>query len=123
MEVAYAIDPQTTKAFAGGRIHPLGKGALKVSHRKLDPERSTVYRPFHTHLEKDYQPLVPGEAVECEVEFWPTTALIKKGWRIRLDVMPGLDPLDGSYQKHASNTICTGPKHLSYLQLPSIPEE
>ena len=121
VEVAYAVDPNTTRVFAGGLIHPLAKGALKVSHRKLDPARSTVYRPFHTHLKEDYQPLASRELVECEVEFWPTTAVLRKGWRVRLDVGPGLDPLDTSYQKGAMNTIYTGPDHASYIQLPVIP--
>ena len=36
-------------------------GWLRVSHRKLDPARSTPYRPFHTHDE--IQKLQPGETV------------------------------------------------------------
>jgi predicted acyl esterase len=111
-----------------GYYIPVTLGWLKVSHRKLDPERSTIYRPYHTHLKKDYQPLTPGEIVEAEVEIWPTTAFIKKGHRIRLDVQPAdgfdhpvLHLYDESYHKGASNTIYTGPDHPSYLQLPIIP--
>ena len=44
-----AIDPHT----------PIAQGWLRASHRKLDPELSTPYRPYHTHDEK--QPLTPGE--------------------------------------------------------------
>jgi hypothetical protein len=113
-----------------GKLFPIAFGALKVSHRKLDPEKSTVYRPYHTHRKEDYQPLTPGEAVEAEVELWPTTALVRKGWRIRLDVQPVsgdqlpmriYDAIDQTYQRGSSNTVYTGPKHLSYLQLPVIP--
>jgi uncharacterized protein len=113
-----------------GRFFPVGFGGLKVSHRKLELEKSTVYRPYHTHLKKDYQPLKPGEVVEAEVELWPTTAHIKKGWRIRLDVQPvtgagiGMriyDAIDQTYQKGSFNTIYTGTNHPSYLQLPIIP--
>jgi predicted acyl esterase len=108
---------------------PIGQGALKVSHRKLDPKKSTIYRPFHTHRKEDYQPLSPGEIVEAQVELWPTTALIRRGHRIVLDVQPatgeGLSPVremgDNSYQAGASNTIYTGLDHPSYLQLPIIP--
>jgi len=125
MDVPYAVGSQAMNKF-----FPVGQGALKVSHRKLDPEKSTIYRPWHTHLKEDYQPLTPGEVVETEVELWPTTALIKKGHRIRLNVqpatgeglmMPVYDPMDDKYQIGASNTIYTGPDHLSYLQLPVIP--
>jgi predicted acyl esterase len=113
-----------------GHYQPFQRGSLKVSHRKLDPEKSTIYRPYHTHLEADYQPLTPGEIVEAQVELWPGTALIKKGWRIRLDVQPVVgcawsDPdivdLDKSYQAGSFNSIYTGPDHLSYLQLSVIP--
>jgi predicted acyl esterase len=112
-----------------GHYSPFQRGELKVSHRKLDPDRSTIYRPYHTHLEADYQPLTPGEIVEAQVELWPGTALIKKGWRIRLDVQPvpgcgggTLVDLDQSYQSGSSNTIYTGPKNISYLQLAVIPD-
>jgi predicted acyl esterase len=111
------------------RLFPVAWGALKVSHRKLDPAKSTIYRPWHTHLKKDYQPLTPGEIVEAEVEIWPTTALIRKGHRIRLNVQPAngegimgrIYDLDEAYQRGASNTIYTGPDYPSYLQLPVIP--
>jgi len=121
-EVPYALDNTY------GTYTPVTLGWLKVSHRKLDPEKSTVYRPWHTHSRADYQPLTPGEIVEVEVEIWPTTAFIRKGHRIRLDVQPtdGYDhPIthlyDETYHRGASNTIYTGPDHPPCLQLPIIP--
>ena len=122
--------PYTTGNPGMNKLYPVAQGALKVSHRKLDPARSTVYRPYHTHLRADCQPLTPGEIVEVEVELWPTTALIRKGWRIRLDVQPitgegfvapFVDTEGNQYQVGASNTIYTGPEHPSYVQLPIIP--
>ena len=110
------------------RYVPVTMGWLKVSHRKTDPEKSTEYRPWHTHTKANYQPLTPDEVVEVEVEIWPTTAMIKKGCRIRLDIQPtdGYDhptthDYDESYHTGASNTIYTGPDHPSYLQIPIIP--
>jgi putative CocE/NonD family hydrolase len=105
-------------------------GHLKVSHRKEDPLQSTEYRPYHTHLEEDYQPLEAGEVVEVTVEFWPGTAHIKAGHRIRLDVQPwdgcGVSAMsrhlyNEKYHKGVDNSIYTGPIHGSYLQLPLIP--
>jgi putative CocE/NonD family hydrolase len=120
--------PYTLSHLHGGPYQSIAVGWLKVSHRKLNPTKSTIYRPWHTHTKSDYQPLTPREVVEVEVEIWPTTAHIKKGHRIRLDVQPtdGYDhPIehayDETYHKGASNTIYTGPNHLSYLQLPVIP--
>jgi len=126
VEVPYVVGGSPGQSI----FYPVGQGALKVSHRKLDSKKSTIYRPWHTHAKTDYQLLAPGEIVEAEVEIWPTTALISKGHRIRLDVQPAsghgmmipiVDPTGTTYQAGASNTIYTGPDHPSYLQLPVIP--
>jgi uncharacterized protein len=108
-------------------IHPVGHGLLKVSHRALDDTRSTEYWPVHTHAEADYQPLEDGEIVAIEVGLYPSTALIRKGSRLRIDVQPyspaGLPSraYDESYHAGASNTVYTGPDHPSYVQLPIVP--
>jgi len=69
-----ALDPHT----------PVGQGWLRASHRKLDANLTTEYRPYHTHDEK--QPLKPGEIVELDVEIWPTSIVVPKGHRIALSV-------------------------------------
>jgi predicted acyl esterase len=69
-----AVDPHT----------PIGQGWLRASHRKLDPVLSTEYRPYHSHDEK--QSLIPGEAVELDVEIWPTCIVVPAGYRIGLTV-------------------------------------
>jgi predicted acyl esterase len=69
-----ALDPHT----------PIGQGWLRASHRKLDPEKSLPFRPYHTHDEK--QPLVPGEVVELDVEIWPTSIVVPRGWRLALTI-------------------------------------
>ena len=63
---------------------PVGHGWLRASHRKLDPDLSEPYRPFHTHDER--QPLTPGEVYELDVEIWPTSVVIPPGYRIGLSV-------------------------------------
>jgi uncharacterized protein len=47
--------PDTLSPNAG--YYPVGLGWLKVSHRKLDEKKSTIHRPYHTHLKSDYAPL------------------------------------------------------------------
>ena len=69
-----AIDPHT----------PIGQGWLRASHRKLDTTLSTDYRPYHTHDEK--QPLVPGDIYELDVEIWPTSIVIPKGYRLAITI-------------------------------------
>ncbi len=69
-----ALDPHT----------PVGQGWLRASHRKLDPVRSTPWRPYHTHDE--LQPLTPGEVVELDIEIIPTCIVVPAGHRIALSV-------------------------------------
>ncbi len=107
--------------------HPVGHGLLKVSHRRLDEARSTDFWPVHTHAEADHAPLTGGEIVDVEIGLNPSSALIRKGSRLRVDVQPyspaGLPvrAYDESYHAGASNTVYTGPSHPSYIQLPIVP--
>jgi uncharacterized protein len=70
-----AIDPHT----------PLAQGWLRASHRKLDPARSTPYRPWHPH--DKLWPLRPCEAVDLDVEIWPTCVVLPAGYRIGLTLL------------------------------------
>jgi predicted acyl esterase len=63
---------------------PIGLGWLRASHRKLDPVRSTPYRPWHTHDEE--WPLDPGQPVELDIEIWPTSIVAPVGYRLALTV-------------------------------------
>jgi uncharacterized protein len=132
-----AIDPHT----------PIGQGWLRASHRKLDRDLSTPYRPYHTHDER--QPLKRGEIAELDVEIWPTSIVIPVGYRIALTVRgkdyeyPGPgggriasfknelrgcgpflhdDPRDRPPELSGSKTtVHFGPDRGAYLLLPIIP--
>jgi predicted acyl esterase len=69
-----AIDPHT----------PVAQGWLRASHRKRDAKLSRPYRPYHTHGER--QALVPGRAVELDIEIWPTSIVVPAGYRIGVTV-------------------------------------
>ncbi len=118
---------------------PLSQGWLRVTHRKLDPARSTDWRPWHTHDE--HQPLVPGETAEIEIEIWPASAFLPKGSTLALELAgrdfarpdatgplkgSGLfthtDPVDRPPARFSrDHTIVTGGGCASYLQLPVLP--
>jgi predicted acyl esterase len=110
-------------------IHPTGHGLLKVSHRTLDSERSTDYWPVQTHLESDYQPLEIDEIVYVEVGLNPSSAVIRRGCRLRVDIQPyspaGIPSraYDEGYHDGATNSVYTGPEHPSFVQLPIVPEK
>lgn len=59
-------------------------GWLRASHRKLDTEKSLPYRSYHTHDE--LQPLKEGEKVQMDVEIWPTSVIIPKGYRLGVNI-------------------------------------
>jgi uncharacterized protein len=63
---------------------PVGLGWLRASHRKLDPQKSQPYRPWHSHDEE--WPLKPGEPVELDIEILPTSIVVPKGYRLALTV-------------------------------------
>lgn len=63
---------------------PIAQGWLRVSHRKLDPERSRPWQPYHTHDEE--QRLVPGQVYEVEVEIWPGQVVLPQGYAIALRI-------------------------------------
>ncbi|MEY2926399.1 MAG: hypothetical protein RL367_876 [Pseudomonadota bacterium] len=106
---------------------PVGHGLLKVSHRKIDEARTTEYWPVHTHAEADYAPLADGEVVAIELGLNPSTAMIPKGCRLRVDIQPSAPAgapsraYDESYHAGATNAIYTGSDHPSYIQLPIVP--
>ena len=104
-----------------GSVETATRGILQVSHRKLDQERSTPYRPYHAHDEE--QRLTPGEIVPIEVEIWATSMVFGVGDRIRLDV----NAHDGQHYFAAynlkDNTIYIGDERASYVLLPIVPAE
>ena len=75
-EVAFqgALDPHT----------PIAQGWLRASHRRLDRRLTRPWRPYHTHDKAE--PLKPGDKVMLDIELWPTSIVVPKGWRVGLSV-------------------------------------
>jgi predicted acyl esterase len=122
------IDPDGKDVFELGQQSqnvPVAKGWLRASHRKKDEALSERWRPHHAHLEREW--LKPNEAVQMEVEIWPTSMVFAKGHRIRLDVQPRDGVGSAPYTHYSAdyntgtNTIFTGGSKASYLLLPIIP--
>jgi predicted acyl esterase len=114
-----------------GSAAPLTWGCLKVSHRALDPRRSTTERPWHTHRRQDAMPVTPGDVVEVEVEMMAATGRIKAGHRLRVEISPaegrGATPgferdYDESYHRNAVNRVFTGKVFPSSMTIPRVPQ-
>jgi putative CocE/NonD family hydrolase len=125
------IDPDGKEVFElGQQGQPvvLTKGWLRASHRKLDPQKSLPYRPYHAHNERLW--LEPDVPVECQIEIWPTCIVLQKGHSLRVDIQPrdgvGSAPYTHfhcDYNAGAVNTIYSGGDMESYLLLPVIPQK
>jgi uncharacterized protein len=118
---------------------PVTQGWLRVSQRKLDPQRSAEYLPYYPHDER--QPLAPGEIYQVDLEIWPMGLWLPKGARLTLTIQgqdferPGAtgplrgvawfthdDPADRPTDIFAGTvTLHTGDRHDSYLLLPMLP--
>jgi len=71
------IDPQ-------GNETMLTRGWLRGSQRKLDPQASKPWQPYHSHTKRE--PLIPGEIFEFNIEIRPYGILFKAGHRIGLRI-------------------------------------
>jgi predicted acyl esterase len=115
---------------------PVTQGWLRVSHRALDPERSTEYRPYHLH--RTSEPMTPGTLHETDVEIWPSSIVVPRGYRLALTVqgkdwenpgasglLRGSGPFIHGERDPAlyggTNAIASGEGQASYLLLPHIP--
>ena len=142
-----AFDPDGNEVDFQGTVDPhtpLAQGWLRASHRKLDPDRSKPYRPYHPHQE--VEPLEPGAVYQLDIEVWPTCIVLPAGYRLALTVQgrdferrivkdtnevwassgsgPFLhtDPSDRPASIFAgTTTIYTGSERDSFLLLPVVP--
>lgn len=105
------------------------EGALRASHRALDPKKSTPLRPYHTHV--DPQPIEANRSYAYDVEIWPTAYELAAGHRLQVRItstdvpthLPGWISFDRDHPERAHvellspavNTVDLG---ASYLSLP-----
>jgi uncharacterized protein len=106
-------------------------GWLKASLRKLDPDRSTPWRPVHTYDE--FHPLEPGEVVPVDIALSPSATLFRKGEQVRLDVQgrwfstrnPLFGQFPAAYEDGPRGTcvLHCGGDHNPRLTIPVIPSQ
>jgi predicted acyl esterase len=108
-----------------GQPHPGSPGMLRVSHRALDPERSTESEPVHLHTHR--QMLKPGEIVPVDIAIWPMSRFWHAGEALRVLVSgnyvrgPWFEPFRWDILNAGTHVIHTGGQFDSHLLLPVIP--
>jgi len=65
-----------------GQVRDLTQGWLRASHRAVDPDRSTEWRPYHPHDRP--AALTPGEPTAFAIEVLSTAHVLYPGHRLRL---------------------------------------
>ena len=104
-------------------------GWLKATLRKLDPDRSTPWRPVHTYDEA--QPVEPGEVVPVEIALLPSSTFFRGGEKLRLVVQgrwfsprnPFFGQFPAAYERGpwGSCVLHCGAEHDARLRIPIIP--
>jgi predicted acyl esterase len=148
--IVRVFDPQGKELTFMGSTDPntpIANGWLRVSHRCLDLNRSSPYRPWHPH--DRVEALAPGEVAECDVEILPSSIVVPSGWQVAFTVrgkdyeyegelsefgkkfhyatrgtggMTHKDPDNRPLEVFGGTvTLHTGGAHGSYLLLPIIP--
>jgi predicted acyl esterase len=106
---------------------PVALGWLRVSHREIDPERSTEYQPVLAHQRE--LKVRPGEVVPVDIEIWPSGTTFAAGETLRLviqgsDIYRYSEPL--VYARHeervnaGAHVIHSGGERDAYLLVPVV---
>ena len=112
----------------------VSRGWLKASHRALDPERSTPWKPWHPMTREAQADAAPGEIHEYAIEMMATANLFRRGHRICLEITSLDLPTGvggGSNVEYIPYHVCSSrmvfhkiyrdADHPSHLLLPVIP--
>lgn len=116
----------------GRQVTPITNGQLLASMRAVDPARSRflngeMIQPYHPFTQEAEMLLVPGEVVHVPVEIFPTSAIIRKGNRLRVSIAPS-NQAQGmlNYPRQAMleggvTTIHSSAEYPSSVVLPIVP--
>ena len=108
-----------------GRVLYLTEGQLRALHRRESDreQRFASFVPHHSFLREDGMELVPGEVAEIRFGLLPTSALVRKGHRLRVAVA-GHDastfariPAEGA----PTITVHRDRVRASHVELPVVP--
>jgi predicted acyl esterase len=104
-------------------------GMLRASHRKIDPEKSTDYWPYHPHQESEK--VTPGDIVELTIGIWPMGIVFERGEGLRINVSgrtmtlpewdnPHVANMEPCYNVGNHNVHLGGEHSDSYIIIPKV---
>ncbi len=107
-----------------GKVHWITDGQLRLIHRKISLE-TPPYKmaiPYHSFLRKDMHPLIPGEIAEVIFALYPTSIVLKRGFRMRIAIAGADKDTFGRYPEEGIPTISVerNSEYSSYIDLPII---
>lgn len=116
-----------------GASNQVTAGFLQASQRAIDPARSTyapdgtLIRPFHPFTKASEEPVTPNDPALYQIEIYPTSAIFKKGDRIRLTIGSADTPATAPTVPSTINTlggdihVLHGGRYPSHVLLPVAP--
>jgi predicted acyl esterase len=102
----------------------VARGWLRVSHRELDPIRSTPWQPVLKHARE--LKLKPRDIVPVEIEILPSGTTFRKGEWLRLVVQGAAIKPDAALLgfpktvNRGRHSVCTGGQYDSHLLVPRV---
>ncbi len=115
-----------------GNSLPISTGILLASARTVDESRSRfmqgeMVQPYHYFTKEKESFLVPGQPTKLQVEIFPTSALIRKGNKLRISISPSNQAMGMVNMarrdriKDGVTEILTTPEHPSSVVLLNVP--
>ncbi|MBV1920097.1 MAG: CocE/NonD family hydrolase, partial [Pseudomonadales bacterium] len=116
----------------GDTVIPLTNGLLAATSRAVDIDRSRyldnqMIQPYHYLTEDRMSVISPGEIIKMQIEIFSTSAIIRKGHRLRVSISPSNQAqgvMNYIQQDNALNgvtTIHNSPEYPSSIVLPIVP--
>lgn len=117
-----------------GNASPISNGLINLKARAIDGSRSRELdgmriQPWHPFTQDSQKSVLPGNIMKVQLEIFPTSAVIKKGHKLRVAVGPSNLPqgvatgFDGFLQTLPGTlTVYSDKNHPSNIVIPTVPK-
>lgn len=116
----------------GEAVLPISNGLLAATARAVNEDRSRyingeMVQPYHYFTKEEALPVVPGEVFKMQIEIFPSSALVRKGHRLRVSISPSnqaqgvMNLIQQANAEGGVTTIHISPEYPSSVVLPIVP--